>query len=235
LTHDDLPGRENTTIAKTAKQRFIRVFCRLFPLLLVLWVLLVLYPNPVKLVVSVQRLIDPGVDAPAVESVAADLPADPAAIEDSILESIPYGYDWEVYGIPWYFPTVDEVLQKRESDCKGRALVLASALEAKDIPYSLNTSPIHVWVDYEGKEETDVENQDASFYKLDPETGQRSFGLPSIDPIEVLDTFWEGFWSPMPAARKALLMAGLSILIAARVIWSKEASAAAVLPIREGL
>ncbi len=222
-------------MATTTKRGFIRAFCRFFPLLLVLWVLLVLYPNPVRLVVSVQRLIDPGVDAPAVESVSAGLPADPAAIEDAVLESIPYRYDWEVYGIPWYFPTLDEVLEKGEGDCKGRALVLASVLEAKDIPYSLNTSPIHVWVDYEGKEETDVENQDAGFYKIDPETGQRSFGLPSIDLIEVLDTFWEGFWSPMPAMRKALLTAGLIGLILARVIWSKEASATAVLPVREGL
>ncbi len=223
------------TTARTAKRGFVRVFCLLFPLLLILWVLLVLYPNPVRLATSVQRLMDPGIDATAVESASASLPDDPAAIEDSVLESIPYGYDWQVYGMPWYFPTVREVLQKGEGDCKGRAIVLASVLEAKDIPYSLNTSPIHVWVDYEGKEDTDVENQKASFYHLDPETGQRSFGLPSIDPIEVMDTFWEGFWSPMPAMRKALLMAGLIGLIAARVIWSREASATAILPVREGL
>lgn len=222
-------------MANTGRQRFIRVFRRLFPLLLVLWVLLVLYPNPVRLAVSIQRLIDPGIDAPAVESVSAGLPSDPAAIEDSVLKGIPYGYDWEVYGIPWYFPTVDEVLQKGEGDCKGRALVLASVLEAKDIPYSLNTSPVHVWVDYEGKEETDLENQNAGFYELDPETGERSFGLPRIDPIEAMEAFWQGFWPPMPVARKVLLMAGVIGLIAGRVIWSREASATAVLPVREGL
>jgi len=210
-------------MANSAKRRFIRIFCALFPLLLVLWVLLVLYPNPVRLATSVQRLIDPGVDAPAVESAAAGLPDDPAAIEESVLASIPYSYDWQVYGMPWYFPTVGEVLQKGEGDCKGRALVLASVLEAKDIPYSLNTTPIHVWVDYEGKEETDTESQKASFYQLDPETGRRSFGLPSINPIEVMDTLWEGFWGPMPAVRKALLMTGVIGLIAARVIWSSEA------------
>jgi hypothetical protein len=210
-------------MASTRRRCFIRAFCRLFPLLLVLWVLLVLYPNPVRLAMSVQRLVEPGINATAVESASAGLPDDPAAIEDSVLESIPYGYDWQVYGMPWYFPTVKEVLQAGEGDCKGRALVLASVLEAKDIPYSLNTSPIHVWVDYEGKGETDVENQNARFYQLDPETGQRSFGLPSIDPIEVLDTFWEGFWPPMPTVRKALLMTGMIGLIAARVIWSSEA------------
>jgi hypothetical protein len=223
------------TAVTTAKRGLGRVFPLLFPLLLILWVLLVLYPNPVRLATSVQRLVNPGIDTAAVESAAASLPDDPAAIEDSVLESIPYGYDWQVYGMPWYFPTVNEVMQAGEGDCKGRALVLASVLEAKDIPYSLNTSPIHVWVDYEGKEQTEVENQNASFYQLDPETGQRSFGLPSIDPMEVLDTFWGGFWSPMPAVRKALLLVGLIILIAARVIWSREAAANAVLPVREGL
>lgn len=222
-------------MAGTRRRRFIRAFCGLFPLLLVLWVFLVLYPNPMRLATSVQRLVNPGIDTAAVESASAGLPDDPAAVEDSVLESIPYGYDWQVYGMPWYFPTVKEVLQAGEGDCKGRALVLASVLEAKDIPYSLNTSPIHVWVDYEGKEETAIENQSASFYQLDPETGQRSFGLPSIDPIEVLDTFWQGFWPPMPAVRKALLLAGLIVLIAARMIWAREASANAVLPVRQGL
>jgi hypothetical protein len=211
------------TRAATAKRSFIRAFCLLFPLLLILWVLLVLYPSPLRLVTSVQRLIDPGVDALAVEPAAAGLPDNPAAIEEAVLEGIPYSYDWQAYGMPWYFPTVREVLQKGEGDCKGRAIVLASVLEAKDIPYSLNTTPIHVWVDYEGKEETGVESQKASFYHLDPETGERSFGLPSIDPIEVFDTFWEGFWVPMPAVRKALLLAGVIGLTAARVIWSSEA------------
>jgi len=196
----------------------------LFPLLMVLWVFLALYPNPVKLIVSVQRLIDPGVDAAAVESLAAALPSEPAAIEDSVLENIPYRYDWEAYGTPWYFPTANEVLQKEAGDCKGRALVLASILEAKGIPYSLNTSPMHVWVDYEGKEETSLENQNAGFYRLDPETGERSFGLPSIDVLEVMDTFWQGFWPPMPVERKAILIAGPVILTAARVNWARRAT-----------
>lgn len=221
--------------ARPAGSGLFRVFRLLFPMLLLLWVLLVLYPNPVRLATSVQRLVNPGIDAAAAEPAAAGLPDDPAAIEDSVLKSIPYSYDWQVYGMPWYFPTVNEVLQAGEGDCKGRALVLASVLEAKDIPYNLNTSPIHVWVDYEGKEETEVEDRNASFYQLDPETGQRSFGLPRIDPIEVLDTFWEGFWAAMPAGRKALLLAGLIVLIAARVIWSGRAPENAVLPVRQGL
>lgn len=214
------------TIGKRTGERGVaRVFCILFPLLLVLWVLLVLYPNPSRLVLSMERLIDPGTNAAAVEAAAASLPSDPAAIESAVLRNVPYGYDWEVYGMPWYFPTVDEVLKKGTGDCKGRALVLASVLEAKDIPYTLNTSPMHVWVDYEGKVETDIENQNAGFYALDPETGERSFSLPSIDAWQVMDSFWQGFWPPMPWERKALLIAGPVILIAARVNWAQRATA----------
>ena len=201
-----------------------RVFCLLFPLLLVLWVLLVLYPNPFRLVQSVERLIDPGTNAAAVEATAASFPSDPAAIESAVLQNMPYSYDWEAYGMPWYFPTVDEVLEKGTGDCKGRALVLASVLEAKDIPYTLNTSPMHVWVDYEGKVETDIENQNAGFYALDPETGERSFSLPSIDAWRVMDSFWQGFWPHMPLERKALLIAGPVMLIAARVNWAQRAA-----------
>src|SRR4030042_936638 len=106
------------TTARTAKRGFVRVFCLLFPLLLILWVLLVLYPNPGRLATRWQSLMDPGIDPTAGESASASLPDDPAAIEDSVLESIPYGYDWQGDGMPWYFPTVGEGLQKGGGDCQ---------------------------------------------------------------------------------------------------------------------
>jgi transglutaminase-like putative cysteine protease len=131
--------------------RAVRVFRTCFPLLVVLWALLVLYPNPLRLAASVRRLANPGVDPVAVESLAASLPSDPAAIERAVLETLPYRYDWRVYGMPWYFPTVGEALENGEGDCKARAIVLASVLEAKGIPYRIDSSPTHVWVDYDGK------------------------------------------------------------------------------------
>jgi hypothetical protein len=36
-----------------------------------------------------------------------------------------------------------------------------------------------------------------------------------------MGTFWQGFWPPMPVARKALLVSGLAILVAIRVIWPR--------------
>jgi hypothetical protein len=204
------------------KQKLRRIFSKYFPLFLLLWILLVLYPNPLKLIISIQRGISPDTDPAAVESLSRDLPSDPVAIEDAVLQQIPYSHDWEVYSMPWYVPTVKEALEKGKGDCKARALVLASILEAKNIPYRLNWSPNHVWVEYESKEETPLENPDVKFYQQDPETGKRSFQFPRIPFSEVLDSFWQGFWSPMPGVRKALLIPGSIMLIIVRLVWFKK-------------
>ncbi len=200
----------------------MRIFQRYFPLLIALWVLFVLYPNPLNLIISVQRTFNPDIDPCTIESTLTDLPSNPATIEEAVLEKIPYYYDWEVYSMPWYFPTTEEVLQKGKGDCKARALVLASVFEAENIPYRLNISPIHVWVDYAGKEDTYLENAEVKFYQLDPKTGNRLFQIPDIRLREVLDSAWQGFWKPMPGTRKAILFSGLLILVAIRIIFARS-------------
>jgi hypothetical protein len=77
-------------------------------------------------------------------------------------------------------------------------------------------------VDYEGKNETSMENAQVEFYQYDPQTGKRQFRIPHIALSEVMDSFWEAFWDPMPDYRKALLISGLLALIAARVILRKK-------------
>ena len=199
-----------------------RIFRRYFPLFVLLWVLLLLYPNPLNLILSLQRTFTPSIDPASVESLSRGLPSDPVAIESAVLETIPYRYDWEVYGMPWYFPTVEEVLEREEGDCKARALVLASLLEVKDIPYRINMSPIHVWVEYEGKEQTSLENPRVKFSQLDPETGERSFQFSEIALRDVMDSFQQGFWAPMPKVRKAFLIFGLLALVALRLSYFKK-------------
>ncbi len=199
-----------------------RVFRSYFPLFLILWILFVLYPNPLKLIISVQRVFNLDVEPGAVEFMLNDFPSAPAAIEEMVLARIPYHYDWELYGVPWYFPTIKEVLQKGKGDCKARALVLASIFEARNIPYQVNLSPIHMWVDYEDKDETSIENAKVNFYQQDPETGESWFQFPEIKLREAMDYFWRGFWGPMPDGRKALLISGLLALVAARVILFKN-------------
>jgi len=210
---------------KVQENPFRKAFRRYFPLFLILWILFVLYPNPLNLIISIQRVFSLDVDPDAVEPVLENFSSAPTAIEKAVLERITYRYDWEVYSMPWYFPTVAEVVEKGEGDCKARALVLASIFEAKGIPYRVNLSPIHVWVEYEGKEETSVENARVKFYQQDPETGERLFQIPEIELREVMDSIWRAFWNPMPDERKALLILGLVALVTVRVIWFKSRAA----------
>lgn len=200
-----------------------RLYQKYFPLLLILWILFVLYPNPWKLAISVQRVFEPDIHAVAVQHILDDFPSrDPKDIEKMVLEKIPYRYDWEVHGMPWYFPTIEEVLTKGEGDCKARALLLASILEAKGIPYRFNSSPIHIWVEYEGKRDTSLENPRVKFYQQDPETGERWFQFPDIDLQELMDSSWRGFWNPMPYGRRVLLLSGIFALGVTRLILFKN-------------
>jgi hypothetical protein len=208
-----------------SEKGFRRVFQRYFPLIFILWILFVLYPNPLNLIISIQRVLNFDADPGAVEFMLNDFPSDPVDIEKAVLTGIPYRYDWELYSMPWYCPTIEEVLERGEGDCKARALVLASVLEAKSIPYQVHSSPMHVWVDYEGKQETSIENAQVEFYQYDPETGERRLQIPDISPGKLMDSWQRQFWASMPDGRKALLISGLSALIAARVILRKKRAA----------
>jgi len=171
---------------------------------------------------SIHRFINPDVNPGAVELILDDFPSDPVAIESAVRTRISYRLDWELYKMPWYFPTVEEVLKRGEGDCKARAMVLASVLEAKGIPHQLNSSPVHVWVDYEDKQETPYENPQVKFYHYDPETGERRFQIPDIGLGRVMDSWRKQLWTPMPTDRRVLLISGSLALIAARVVWRKK-------------
>lgn len=202
-----------------------KVFRRYFPLIFILWILFVLYPNPANIIISIHRVLNFEANPGAVESMLDGLPSDAADIEKGVLATIHYRHDWEVYGMPWYCPTVEQVMERGEGDCKSRALVLASVLEAKNVTYQVHSSPIHIWVEYGGKTETSIENAEVEFYQYDPESGERQFQIPNIRIGEVMDSFWGTFWSPMPEARKALLISGLVALVAARVVLRRRRAA----------
>jgi hypothetical protein len=202
-----------------------RIFRRYFPLIFILWILLVLYPNPLALVISIQRVLNFDADPDAVEFMLNDFSSDPVDIERAVLYRIPYHCDWEVYGVPWYCPTVEQVLERGEGDCKARALVLASVLEAKNITYQVDSSPIHIWVDYGNKQENSIENAQVEFYQYNPDTGDRQFRIPDMGLGKLMDTWVQQFWTLMPDGRKALLVSGLLALIAARVILRRKKTA----------
>ncbi len=209
-------------VCGASENAFRKAFRKYFPLIFILWILIVLYPNPLQLVMTIHRIINPDVNPGAVELMLDDFPSDPVTIERAVRARISYRLDWELYKMPWYFPTVEEVLERGEGDCKARALVFASVLEAKNIPYQLNSSPIHVWVDYESKQENQYENAEVKFYQYDPESGERQFQIPEISIGEIMDSWQQQLWTPMPTDRRTLLFSGLLALIAARVILRKK-------------
>jgi len=199
-----------------------RVLVERTVLVVALWILLVLYPNPFNLGVSVYRVFVPTIDPEAVDPLLIDLPDDAEGIEREILLRIPYRYDWEVHGMPWYFPTVERVIEKGTGDCKARAIVLASVYERLGIPYRFNSSFVHVWVEYQGKAETVFENPGARFYQQDPETGRRLFQLPDVDWALWFDSTKKGLWDVMPVFRKVLLVGGIALILAARVLLPRN-------------
>ena len=202
--------------------RFTGIYRRCFPLIVILWILFVLYPNPANLVISIHRVFALDADPGAVQFMLSELPSDPASIEQAVLARIHYRYDWQTYGMPWYCPTVAQVLEKGEGDCKARALVLASVLEAENITYEVEASPVHIWVDYAGKNETSLENTRVTYYQYDPQTGTNHFRIPHIALNRVMRSFWQSFWVPAPDGRKVLLIGGLVALVATRVAVRKK-------------
>ena len=207
---------------QASEKAYKRIFRRYFPLIFILWIIFVLYPNPLNFIMSLHRLRNFHADPGAVDFMLNDFPSDPVAIEKAVLTYIPYRHDWTVYSMPWYCPTIEEVLERETGDCKSRALVLASVLEAKNISYQIKLSPTHVWVNYESKQDTSTENEQVEFYQYDPETGEKQFKIPHIGFSRVWNAFWQSFWDPMPESRKALLISGPLALIAARVVFRRK-------------
>ncbi len=173
------------------------------------WALVALYPDPGVLVESTRNLLRPRVQPDAVAALAATMPNDPRLIEQRVLRDVvPYAYDWQTAGVPWYFPTTEQALRAGSGDCESRAVVLASILAAKHIPYDLRVSFDHIWVEYPGKQPNALENdavalagqKDGRFFLRWP--SQLSFGEEWRAQTAI-------YWTPMPASRQMLLLAGL--------------------------
>lgn len=184
---------------------------------MLLWIGLLLYPDPRSLLVSIRRLVHPPVDAAAVRELAATLPHDAASVEAFSQGYVRYESAWKTYGVPWYFPTVDEVLRDRAGDCQAEAVLTASILEAKGLPYTFRYSFDHVWVDYAGKQVTTLEDPATAFVS---DEGKGWFAsLPDRIPIrDIVRERVRFHWDPMPVERKAGLLIGL---VAALLVGEK--------------
>ncbi len=175
---------------------------------LILWSGLVLYPNPRPLVVSLERLFRPPLDPDAVAELADRLPNDAVEVEAFSRRSVPYRTAWDLYGQFWYFPTVTETLAAGGGDCQAEAILTASILQAKGLPYTLRYSFDHVWVDYPGRHGVGIEDP-ATTIASNSGAGWWS-GLPQRFPLrDIVRERLQYHWEPMPAVRKALLCLGL--------------------------
>ncbi len=68
------------------------------------------------------------------------------AVESFVCREIPYKFDWEVWGVVDYIPSLGEVIAKGEEDCDGRAVLAAALLRARGIEGQLAGDPRHLWV-----------------------------------------------------------------------------------------
>jgi hypothetical protein len=198
------------------------------------WILVMLYPDPGMLLRSIRNTARPQIQPEAVAGLARRLPNDPRAIEAYVLDrQVPYSYDWQSAGVPWYFPTTAEALRAGRGDCESRAVVLASILTAKGIPNELRLSFDHIWVDYPGKQSNALENagvqfagsQDGHFFIHWPKDFR--LGQEIQDQLAI-------YWTPAPAWRVLLLVAGLSLIMLwnafARLLGAGRLAADGLLP-----
>jgi hypothetical protein len=176
------------------------------------WMLVMFYPDPGMLVRSVRNTLQPQVQPKEVAAIAARLPKDPRAIEAAVLATqVPYAYDWQTAGVPWYFPTTAEAVRAGAGDCESRAVVLAAVLTAKGIPNHLYMSLDHIWVDYPGKRANALENPAVQI--AGRQNGRWAFHLPKVMDLGAeWDTQVGQYVTPAPPVRVVLLLAGLSFI-----------------------
>jgi hypothetical protein len=187
---------------------------RLFGIIFLLfWVILVLYPNPNKLVKTVSRLYNPPMNY-FVEELKPILKESynktPQEIEEIVKKEIPYNYDWNNYGLPLYFPTVKEVMENKSGDCKSQFLITASVFDYYSIEYTMLVSPVHVWINYEGKQDSRSEREEITTMAISEEG--TSLKVPKeIDWEDSKRVLREAFWESMPINRKIALYLGFFV------------------------
>ncbi len=200
-------------MSETKRLRLIRV------LFLILWILFILYPNPLDLAKSIYRLKVPPINPHAEEvlSLAEEIGSkDPFVIEEYVKKVIPYQYDWIVYNRPWYFPTVEEVFKNNTGDCKSKMIVLASVLQFHKKEYMISASPVHLWVDYEGKKETAIEKKELVLFS---HAERLEFQVPKIDLINSSEIIKRCFWDYMPQNKKTSLFVGVIIFLTLKYVF----------------
>jgi hypothetical protein len=182
-----------------------------------LWTVVSSYPDPSVLYRNLARYRRLPVDPEVEERMGWQLSALPGDIElfvDSLLVPTP---DWRVYRVPWYVPTPLEAAESLHGDCEAKAVLLASLLAGKGIPYEFRASFNHIWVDYPGRTPRPGESSDIAYLAGQP--GRLRLRWPDrVAWGEFLTVQREQLWSAMPLARKALWALGLLWVASAALV-----------------
>ncbi|MBI3910092.1 MAG: transglutaminase domain-containing protein [Armatimonadetes bacterium] len=189
------------------------------PVAAILWAFWVCYPNPAVFFQNLARYWRFPIDPTVVSALVLPHTRDPAVLEERILRQLPYEYDWHLYGVPWYVPTPAAAVRQRRGDCEARAMVLASVLAARGIPFHLRASFDHLWVQYPGKKPVAGERPAESW--LAREGGRWGVQWPSlVQWRSLLAGQREALWDVMPWPRKLLLLGGWAAL-AGFCLWRR--------------
>jgi hypothetical protein len=177
-----------------------------------LWTFIICFPNPYIFARNISRYLRLPIDPSVVHIIETEIPDKPADIERFVMKLVEYEYDWENYGYPDYVATARQSVISRKGDCEDRAIVFASILESKKIPYNLRASVVHYWVDYAGKRRTRSENEDVSFFgKVD---GKYKLKMPDTSQWQrYMESGKKGAWDAMPAYRKLMMISGWAFIL----------------------
>ena len=179
---------------------------------LLLWTFIVCYPNPYIFIRNFLRYAHFPVDPSILGIISEEIPSKPAEIEKLVDKLVEYEYDWVNYGVPWYVPTPDDAVMRRKGDCESRAMVLASILSAKNIPYSLKASLVHIWVEYPDKKLNTSENNNVSF--VGKVGGRYRIKLPDLSQWRrYVSVEKEMLWDVMPSYRKIIMISGWAVIL----------------------
>lgn len=114
-------------------------------------------PNPltwkshVQRFISPQQLVQPGVvEGFMVEIDGID--ADPLTLFELIEHDIEYTSDLIAHASIQHLSTTEEVLQSREDDCDGIAVLMCSLLRYRGYTAYAVMGPTHAWVEYEERD-----------------------------------------------------------------------------------
>jgi len=180
--------------------------------MLAIWTFVVCFPNPYIFVRNWVRYARFPIDPSVIEIIEDEIPDESEEIEKFVRKLVKYEYDWQNYGVPDYVSTARQAVTRRRGDCEDRALVFASVLEAKGLPYDLKASLVHYWIDYPGKRASKYENEDVSYFgKVD---GKYKFKLPDFGQWrQYLISTRKGGWDSMPTSRKVIMVCGWALII----------------------